>query len=513
MLLRAADYDGAPLKAGAPCGQAIFASGLAVRRVMRTYDEGISVIDSVGERGRTRPIQKWLSKQPVILALAILAAVLLILANELNFQSASEASRNSAVAAQRQARIYDLQRLLLDAETGQRGYMLTGEKSYLQPYTEAVADVEGSLNNLRALVVSDVLLMSEFAALSRVISRKLAELEVSIQLRQAGAETEAWQAVLSTGLGRQYMDAVRVASEALLESASNDMALQNAKVHQSLLASRLSFMVWAFLAVLAFSLYLRGSSKLHEASQKRAQDLQEEKSKLKSLVALRTDELERLANHLINVQEREREHLARELHDELGSLLTAAKFDVARVKSRLPADPPELHERLKHLSSTLNAGIALKRRIIEDLRPSSLSNLGLLAALEILTQQFRENTHLPVDICVDDVELNDEQQLAVYRLVQEAFTNISKHAGATHVEVLVKNYWQFIEVVVRDDGAGFDVTQTKIASHGLSGMRQRMQALKGRLEINSAVGQGTTIKAILPLSIAPATEVALSLEA
>ena len=89
-----------------------------------------------------------------------------------------------------------------------------------------------------------------------------------------------------------------------------------------------------------------------------------------------------------------RERLARELHDELGSLLTAAKFDVARVKSRLPADSPDLHERLSHLTSTLNAGIAIKRKIIEDLRPSSLSNLGLPAALEILTQEFRANTCL-----------------------------------------------------------------------------------------------------------------------
>lgn len=473
---------------------------------MRTYGKWVSVIDSVGEHRWTKTVHKWLSKQPVILGLAVMVAALLIVANELNFYAASDASHDSAVVAQRQASIYDLQCLLLDAETGARGYLLTGDPGYLQPYTQAVTEVEGALNNLRALVMSDARLMSEFAALSRVISRKLAELQLSVQLRQSGADTEAWQAVIKTGLGRQYMEAVRAASDTLLKSADKDMARQTAKVQQSLQASRLSLVVSALFGLVAFSLYLRGSTKLHAASQKRTQDLQLEKVKLEGLVVLRTAELEQLANHLITVQERERERLARELHDELGSLLTAAKFDVARVKSRLPADSPDLHERLSHLTSTLNAGIALKRKIIEDLRPSSLSNLGLSAALEILTQEFRATTQLQVDLGVDDVALTDAQQLAVYRLVQEAFTNIAKHAQATHVQVLVKNYWNHVEIVVSDDGAGFDAGQTKRASHGLTGMRQRMHALQGQLELNSVVGHGTTIKAILPLGIEPATD-------
>lgn len=468
---------------------------------MRTYDNWVNVIERVHARDGVETVRKWLSKQPVIFGLAVVVVALLIVANELNFYAASDAARDSAVVAQRQTSIYDLQRLLLDAETGQRGYLLTGDPSYLHPYTQAVAEVEASLNSLRAMVVSNGRMTAEFSLLSRAISRKLAELELTIQLRQSGAEHEPWQTVTKTGLGRQYMDAVRAASDTLLKSAAKDLTLQTTKLQQSLQASRLSFMISALFCLLAFGLYLRGSTKLHDASQKRAQDLQQEKVKLEGLVALRTAELERLANHLITVQEDERERLARELHDELGSLLTAAKFDVARVKSRLPADPPDLHERLSHLTTTLNAGIAIKRKIIEDLRPSSLSNLGLPAALEILAQEFRASTQLSVDISMDDVALNDGQQLAVYRLVQEAFTNIAKHAHATQVQVLVKNYWNHIEVVVSDDGVGFDAGHIKIASHGLSGMRQRMHALQGRLELNSGAGRGTTIKAILPLGM------------
>lgn len=478
---------------------------------MDIYGKWVSVIDKVRERDWVEIARKWLSKQHVIFGLAVMVAALLIVANELNFDAASEASRGSVVVAQRQTSIYNLQRLLLNAETGQRGYMLTGDPSYLQPYTQAVTEVEASLNSLRALVVSNAQMMAEFAVLSRAISRKLAELELTIKLRQSGAEHEAWQVVMETGLGRQYMDAVRVASDVLLKSAAKDLTLQTIKVQQSLQASRLSVMITALFCLLAFGLYLRGSAKLHEASQKRAQDLQHEKAKLEGLVALRTAELEQLANHLINVQERERERLARELHDELGSLLTAAKFDVARVKSRLPTEPPDLHERLSHLTSTLNAGIAIKRKIIEDLRPSSLSNLGLPAALEILAQEFRANTQLTVETSVDALELDEGQQLGVYRLVQEAFTNIAKHAHATRVQVLVKNYWNHVEVVVSDDGVGFDAGQTKHASHGLSGMRQRMHALQGRLELSSVPGQGTTIKAVLPLGLSAAADVSRAL--
>lgn len=481
------------------CGQALSISGLEVSQMMRPNVNSFPPVDWVSKRGWVRKVRQWLSKQHVILGLAAMVAAVLVLTNESNFRAANEASKDNGAVAQRQTAVYNLLRLLLDAETGQRGYLLTGDPGYLQPYSHALEKVEGSLNSLRALVMPNARLTAEFGVLSRAISRKLAELELTIKLRQSGVDHEPWQIVMKTGLGRQYMEAVREASDALLNSAANDLAMQTTKVQQSLQASRLSVMISALFGLLTFGLYLRGSTKLQHAAQKRTHDLQNEKAKLEGLVVLRTAELERLATHLINVQERERERLARELHDELGSLLTAAKFDVARIKSRLSGEAADLHERLGHLTTTLNAGIAVKRKIIENLRPSSLSNLGLPAALGILAHEFSSNTQLPVDLSVDDVALNEDQQLAVYRLVQESLTNVAKHAHAKRVQVLVKNYFNHMEIVVSDDGVGFDPDQTKIATHGLSGMRQRMHALQGRLELDSQVGQGTTITAILPM--------------
>jgi signal transduction histidine kinase len=191
--------------------------------------------------------------------------------------------------------------------------------------------------------------------------------------------------------------------------------------------------------------------------------------------------------------------LARELHDELGALLTAAKLDVARLKSRLGTQSaPEVAQRLQHLTEALNSGIALKRRIIEDLRPSSLSNLGLTASLEILAREFSERSGVEITTGLEPVELDESRQLTVYRLVQESLTNVGKYAEAKQVEISVRNYENHVEVDIRDDGKGFNVTEIRPSTHGLAGMRHRVEAAGGRLMVSSTIGEGTRISAVLP---------------
>jgi signal transduction histidine kinase len=200
------------------------------------------------------------------------------------------------------------------------------------------------------------------------------------------------------------------------------------------------------------------------------------------------------------VREEERGHLARELHDELGALLTAAKLDVARLKSKLGTQAPEFAQRLQHLTETLNSGIALKRRIIEDLRPSSLFNLGLTASLEILAREFAERSGIDVATNLEPVELDDSSQLTVYRLVQESLTNVGKYAQAEQVDISVRNQSGQIEVVIKDNGKGFELADVRTATHGLAGMKHRVEAAGGRLGVESAPGEGTRISALLPQS-------------
>ncbi len=205
-----------------------------------------------------------------------------------------------------------------------------------------------------------------------------------------------------------------------------------------------------------------------------------------------------LATHLQNVRETERGYLARELHDELGSLLTAAKLDVARLKSRL-ADSPDAIQRLQHLTELLNSGIALKRRIIEDLRPSSLSNLGLVASLEILGREFAERSDIEIQMTLEPVELDESKQLTIYRMVQESLTNIGKYAEADEATIVMKDYGNHVIVEVEDNGKGFDTRHMKPSTHGLAGMRHRVEAARGKLTVTSTPGRGSKLTVMLPV--------------
>jgi signal transduction histidine kinase len=294
------------------------------------------------------------------------------------------------------------------------------------------------------------------------------------------------------------MDAIRDQASRLIGSTGARIEDSQLQVRRSLLLARAGIAVATLVALLAFWLYVRKTTELNTAGERQQHALQQERDLLEQQVRDRTATLAELATHLQQVREEERAHLARELHDELGALLTAAKLDVARLKSRLGEQPSEVGQRLQHLTETLNSGIALKRRIIEDLRPSSLSNLGLTASLEILAREFSERSGVEVTTALEPVELDESNQLTVYRLVQESLTNIGKYAEARHAHIGVQSRPGQVEVVVSDDGQGFDPDRARGSTHGLAGMRHRVEAAGGKLTVTSSPGAGTRVVAILP---------------
>jgi signal transduction histidine kinase len=245
-------------------------------------------------------------------------------------------------------------------------------------------------------------------------------------------------------------------------------------------------------------LYLRTSLALLQQEGEQKQLVQTERDRLEVEVVRRTAQLRELAQHLQTAREDERNRLARNLHDELGALLTSAKLDAARIRSRLADTAPEAQERLAHLVGTLNDSIALGRRIIEDLRPSTLGNLGLVPTLDILAREFAERSGIAVQCAIEPVRLNAAAELMVYRLVQEALTNITKYAQANHVWVSMGSRAGVVEVSVRDDGVGFRPATRPPSAYGLVGMRYRVEAEGGTLSIDSTPGQGTRLTATLP---------------
>jgi signal transduction histidine kinase len=450
----------------------------------------------------------WPSLQKIAISLpmAMLAALTLIGINEAGFQRSHDALEHLAHSQTTHASVNRLLQSMLDAETGNRGYLLTGEESYLEPYEAAVSTVNENLTQLRTLVLGSAEDLEDFSQLSRQISRKLSEMELSLRLRRKGQE-DAWKFVLSTDVGKQNMDAIRTHARALIARSTQKVGHSQTEISQSLQLSRLGIALVTAVGLLAFYMYLRQSNALQRANEREQVLLEQERARLEGLVRERTASLNELANHLQQVREEERGYLARELHDELGALLTAAKLDVARLKSRITSEAPEVAERLKHLSETLNSVIALKRRIIEDLRPSSLSHLGLTAAIDILVREFSQQAGIEVQSSLDTVDLPDATQLTVYRMVQESLTNIGKYAQASQVLVTVHKHPTHVAVQIRDNGSGFDPAGISRTAHGLVGMRQRVEAAGGRLTVSSRPGGGTVVSAVLPTPAAVAAPV------
>lgn len=445
---------------------------------------------------------RWFAipKMAISLPLAVLAAAVLIFINEAGFRLSSRATTNMEQAQATRSAVNKLLQHMLDAETGQRGYLLTGDPNYLQPYDLATSDINQTLDALRRQYADYPAELAEFGLLSSNVARKLAEMDLSVRMRKRGNE-EAWQFVLTTDVGMEQMNAIRSQIGKLVQASNDKMIWAQAQIARSLQMARFGIALVTLAGLLAFYMYLRQTQALLDAGQREQATLQRERDQLDKEVRERTATLAELATHLQQVREDERGHLARELHDELGALLTAAKLDVARIKSRLGVISPEAAERMQHLVETLNSGIALKRRIVEDLRPSSLSHLGLVASLEILAREFEDRSGLTITTDLETVELGGSAQLTIYRLVQESLTNIGKYAEASQAEISLHNFDGYTKVEVKDNGKGFDARQIKASSHGLAGMKHRVEAADGRLSIASGPGQGTRISAVLPKTL------------
>ena len=446
---------------------------------------------------------RWtnIRKIAVSLTIAVIAAVLMVSINEAGYKRSLQALDTLTKTQATRAKLNLLMQQMLDAETGLRGYLLTGEERYLEPYNSASAAISSSMDDLRGIFIMDPKELATFTPLARQVERKTSEMELSLRLYRQGND-EAWRFVMFTDVGMENMDAIRGHIKTLMDSIDQRVKSNLADIEQTLGLSRLGIATVTALGILGFFMYLRQANALQHSHQREQEIQRDERNRLEEVVRDRTAALTELATHLQQVREDERAHLARELHDELGSLLTAAKLDVARLKSKIDTSTPDVSERITHLIETLNSGIALKRRIIEDLRPSSLSNLGLTTALEILTREFGERSSIDVECSLEQVDLPESTQLTVYRVVQESLTNIGKYARASHVIVTVHNYPTYVAVQIQDDGQGFETASMRPNSHGLAGMKHRVEAVGGRLTVASQLGKGTTISAVIPLTMA-----------
>jgi signal transduction histidine kinase len=431
---------------------------------------------------------------------ALLLGLAVLLTNEAGHHRALTviASREALLDARVEVSI--LLREVTAAESGQRGYLLTGRPEYKEPYTRAAAQVQAQLGRIARIYEKWPDRSADVKKLDELTRQRMSELDTTVAMFDATRNgSESWRDLVLTDIGRETMLAIegQARNMALVETARIDESRE--LLTETLVLSRFGIAALVVLSLAALLLYARQARRFDAQRAEAAAALRFERDRLEAEVERRTRDITQIANHLQTAREDERSSLARELHDELGGLLTAAKLDVARMRSRLAAAPPEVMERMGHLVKTLDDGIALKRRIIEDLRPSSLNNLGLKAALEILCVEFAERSEIAVQTTIEELPLDDRRRLTVYRLVQEALTNVAKYAAAKTVQVAVTADDEWADIQVRDDGVGFDTSKKRSTAHGLAGMRFRVQSGRGELKIRSRRGQGTTIHARLPL--------------
>ena len=218
-------------------------------------------------------------------------------------------------------------------------------------------------------------------------------------------------------------------------------------------------------------------------------------------IAARTEELSSLSTHLLRLAEQERSALAKELHDELGGLITAAKMDLSWLSAKLGAGlDPESSDKLNSVMQMLNQAMVLKRRVVENLRPSLLDHFGLAVALR---SHFDEHCRQAGIECVatlpeDALALDAVAQLTLFRVAQETLAGIIARGGAKHVEVVIEPEGDGYVMQVGDDGAPMDVD----LSRSMPSVRHRMFAAGGTVEAEARDGQGNQVRVFVPRSAA-----------
>jgi|GEM_PF-3091788 len=215
-------------------------------------------------------------------------------------------------------------------------------------------------------------------------------------------------------------------------------------------------------------------------------------------------EIRRLSRKILNAYEEERLRLARELHDELGMSFSTVKLNLQLLKKNLPEKETDLQQKFTDLITLVDDTVAQVRSKAAFMRPASLYDLGLLAVLENMVNELSQNTGLSAQVKSSGNfdQLPPEVETSLYRCIQEAFTNIVKHANATTALVELTRGEKQITAVISDDGTGFEVEATRDnRKHlGIQGMQERVALLGGELEISSAPDKGTTISIEIPLN-------------
>lgn len=428
-----------------------------------------------------------------------------------NLQSLKGANELQAESARVSDKVQYLNVLVMDAESSLRGYFLSGAESYLGPMRTARAEIDTQFNQLQSLLADSPSQLTNLVQLRMLVNRKLALMDQTLAVYRSDGLREVVK-IAETADSKSVMDEIRLLVVIMVREQHDLLAARSAAFYKEYHNAVMLGIGINFLAILVIALFYRLIRRSFFSRVMAQRALQAANDNLESMVVLRTEQLSVLSRHLISVAEEEKARLARELHDEMGANLTAISIDINAVSARLKPEQPELAGMLERARATLVDTVQLKRRIVENLRPSLLDNLGLSAALHSYCEEFAGVTGVDCEALVHaEVDAAGPMQaIAVFRIVQEALNNIAKYARARHVIVHLVRENDALSLEVIDDGVGIEVDAARAPkSHGLLGMRERALLLGGSLKVKRGInGIGTCVEALIPLAGRGAAEAA-----
>lgn len=402
--------------------------------------------------------------------------------------------------------VADLKASFYRAESAQRGFLATERQEYLDPFQQALVNARSVVKQLDRNFDKDIVagMVKREADLllqiSSSLEAKATEMKMTIKLFESGHHSDARQIM---NLDQGLHESVKFTAQAnqLMELQQQAIHSVRALRNDSIVMSRISLIGTAIALSLLVMLVIRQLLYEIDSRDRLSRTLADERVALQQELAQRTGLLETLAVDYQYDVERERRQLARELHDELGSILTATKMDISWVIRKLKEESPEASQKLSKTIRYLDQGIQFKRRIVQDLHPSMLSTFGFWPAMRSLVESAAERNEWDLDLTLpeESTQLSEALGLIAYRIVQETLNNATKYAGASRVSVSILVDFTYLKLEIEDNGIGMDTSAVGAETHGLTGMRHRVQAIGGQLDIISQPGHGVLTRAMIPL--------------
>ena len=404
--------------------------------------------------------------------------------------------------------LHDLKANLFEAESAQRGYIITKRKEYVAPFNKALNQARANIKLSELLIINTSTEQSKIAKLawlkdiSANVESRLAEMQLTIKLVELSKIDEANQ-VINVDVGRLQMQRFIVETDKLIKQQTtyvNDMVKKRQK---TVILARVSVIGGALILILLVVMVIKQLLNELLAKSRLQQQVVNENADYKIKLKQQTLLLRSMALDYQTDVERERQKLSRELHDELGSIFTAIKMDLAWCMKKLADVVPEISEKLNKTILYVNQGINYQRHIVQALHPSMISTFGFWPALNALINDAAERNKWQLTLNLPDevTPLNETISLVTYRIVQESLNNASKYAKASAVGVDIMLDEQYIKLEISDNGIGVETHSLSKLTHGLSGMRHRVLAIGGHFEMLSNLNEGVLIRALIPLDV------------